>query len=501
LTKQYINSVRDLLGPRAAQAAKPPPDIANKGFESIGAAELSVTDTALAEYEASAHAVATLALLDETAAVAWIGCTPTGPADRACFETFVRGFGRRAFRRPLEDAEALRYLELTASVAARYANAFAGVAYTVAAFLQSPHFLYQVEIGEVDPEQPTRRRLTNYEIAARMSFFLLDTTPSDALLDLADAQGLRTQAEIRAQAEALLASEDAKAALDNYFEERFKLRGLESLTKDPVMFPQWSPALARAMRTESLMLLRDLVWTRNSDIRELLDAPYAFVNRDLADLYGTASVSGDGFVQKTLPAGRLGLLGQGAFLATQAHPTSTSPTRRGRFLSERVLCIDIPPPPPDVVTELPPPIPNMPMTMRERLQMHSEAPVCASCHVRMDGIGLALENFDAVGRFRSFDEGKAIDTTGEIFEVGTFAGPAGFAELARGMAELPRCWVRGLYRHATGHVEAEGDEVALAEVDREFATAEFRLQAALVEIVASDAFRFVDNVVEEGAQP
>jgi hypothetical protein len=188
------------------------------------------------------------------------------------------------------------------------------------------------------------------------------------------------------------------------------------------------------------------------------------------------------------------MFGQAAFLASQAHPGTTSPTRRGRYISERLLCIDVPPPPPEVNTELPPPVPNMPMTMRQRLAQHASVEQCASCHRRMDGIGLALENFDALGAYRTTDEGLPIDPSGEIYEVGTFQGLAGLTALARELPELPRCWVRSLYRHATGHVEAERDEVVLEDIDERWQTASYRLKSVLIDIVASDAFRYVDNV-------
>jgi hypothetical protein len=145
------------------------------------------------------------------------------------------------------------------------------------------------------------------------------------------------------------------------------------------------------------------------------------------------------------------------------------------------------------VTELPPPVPGMPQTMRQRLRAHSEIEACASCHVRMDGIGLALENFDAVGRHRTTDNNLPIDASGEIFEVGAFEGLAGLTELVRERPELHRCWVRSLYRHATGHVEVEGDEAALLDVDKAFELSQYHLKDLLVEIVVSDAFRFVDN--------
>jgi hypothetical protein len=495
LARQYTNTVTALLGPAAGAAARPPADIASQGFESIGASELTPSDMALGQYETSARAIAEVAVTDVSKLPPIIGCTPTGQTDVACFDTFVRTFGKRAFRRPLTDDEVARYVSLTMTTAGRYRNAYAGIAYGIQAFLQSPYFLYQVEVGEVDEDTPSRKRLTDFEVATRLSYFLLDTTPDDALLAIAENNGLSTAAQIRTVAEEMLTRQSAKTSLQGFFRERMKLREVTALTKDTAVYPAFTPALAAAMEQESLMLLDDVVWTRDTDYRDLFTADYAYVDTALAQLYGTDPVNRPGFERRTLPAQRRGIMGQAAFLSIEAHPAQTSPTRRGRFISERMLCIDIPPPPPEVNTQLPMPVPGMPRTMRERLKVHTASAACADCHRRMDGIGLSLEHFDGIGRFRADDQGLPIDATGEIVDVATFDGLPGLGTLVRDMPELHRCWVRSLYRHATGHIEAEGDEAALENVDKSFAS-EYRVKQLLLEIAVSDAFRYVDNKKE-----
>lgn len=495
LDRQYTNAVASLLGPDAAAFAKAPNDIAAQGFDAIGASTLSPSDSALQQYEKSARLVADRVLADVAKLPALVGCVPSSPADAACYETFVKKFGRRAFRRTLTPDEVTRYVNVATKIASRYKSANAGIAFVIATFLQSPNFLYQVEIGEVDPAEPSRKRLTSTEMATRLAFFLTDGPPDDALLDTAEAGKLTTREEIRAAALQLVEREEAKRALDGFYDERFKLRELATISKDSATYPQWKPELAAAMRQEALLLLRDVVWTQNADYRDIFTAPYAFVNRDLGLLYGTTSVgSSSVFEKRDLPANRRGVFGQGAFLAVEAHNASTSPTRRGRFVSERMLCTPVPPPPPNVDTTLPPAEPSMPMTMRQRLAKHNENPSCASCHVRMDGIGLALENFDSIGQFRTTDQNLPLDVSGEIFEVGQFQGLAGLNALIVQQEDLNRCWVRSLYRHATGHIEAEADEDALLDVDVKFIDSKYRLKQLLVEIAASDAFRYVDNV-------
>jgi hypothetical protein len=492
LARQYTNAVAALLGPDAAAFAKPPTDIAAQGFDSIGAATLTPSDSHLNAYEKSARLISEHVVSDVSKLPALLGCTPANAQDAACFTTFVTKFGKRAFRRTLTPEEITRYVNVAMATATRYNNANAGIAYVISAFLQSPYFLYQVEVGELDPSDGSRKRLTSVEMATRLAFFLTDRPPDDAMIDAAEQGKLLSRDEIRAKALELVERPEARDALDAFYLERFKLRELSGVMKDAAKFPSWKPELRDAMKTESLSLLRDVVWNNNSDYRDIFTANYAFVNTDLAALYGTQPVTGTGFEKRMLPQGRVGVFGQAAFLALEAHPTTTSPTRRGRFVSERMLCLEIPPPPPNVVTELPEPMGGH-KTMRERLKVHNENPSCASCHVRMDGIGLALENFDAMGKFRMTDEGLPIDASGEIYNVAKFDGLGGLSQLMLGREELHNCWVRSLYRHATGHLEAEADEDALKDVDAEFANADYRLKQLLVEIVVSDAFRFVDN--------
>jgi hypothetical protein len=494
LARQYANAVESLLGPDAASIAKAPSDIAAQGFDSIGASTLTPSDSSLAQYERSATAVAQKVVADISKVPALIGCTPSGVADAACFETMIKKLGKRAFRRTLTPDEVTRYVNVAMTTAGRYKNAYAGVAYAISALLQSPNFLYQVEIGEVDSDDGSRKKLTGTEIATRMAFFLTDHPPDEALIDMAEAGKLKSKEDIEKVALQLVESESAKGALDAFYTERFKLRELDTLAKDKTLFPNWKPELAQAMKQESLLLLRDVVWNQNADYRSMFTANYAFVNSDLATLYGVQPPTIAGaFEKRMLPPNRMGVFGQASFLAIEAHPGTTSPTRRGRFISERMLCTEIPPPPPNVVTELPDPMPGMPQTMRQRLAVHSTNPTCASCHVRMDNIGLALENFDAQGGFRQTDQGLQIDASGEVYGVAKFDGLAGLSQLVSTREELSRCWVRSLYRNATGHFEAEADEAALEDVDAKFTDANYRLKQVLVEIVTSDAFRFVDN--------
>jgi hypothetical protein len=499
LDRQYVNAVRDLLGEQAALVAQPPENLASRGFDSIGAAEVRLPAVAVKRYEESARAVAEQAILDLAALSPYLDCTPAGADDAACMTELVERFGRRALRRPLTDDEVARYVDLGMDTAGTFGSFYTGAEYVLTAFLQSPSFLYQIEVGEPAPDDPERMRLTGYEMATRLSFFLLDTTPSEELLELAESGALAEAGGVREAAAALIGGEGARGALAAFYGERFKLRELATLSKDPELFPQFDTELAASMRQEALELLAHIVWEEDADYRELFTARYAFVNADLAALYGVEPpANAAAFERRDLPAehGRAGILGQAGFLALHAHPGFTSPTRRGRFVIERLLCGEVPPPPPDVVPVLPED-PGKPETMRQKLDRHMSDDACASCHRAMDPIGFGMEHFDAIGAWRPDDRGMTLDVSGEVVDLGGFEGLDGLADLVGGAAEAHRCWARSLYRHATAHVEGAYEKVVIDELAETFAGGGYRVRELLVELAASQGFRYAARPEEE----
>ncbi len=501
---QYQASVHALLGPEAALVAIPPPDAAVNGFDAIGAAQLSLSTSAIDRYERSAHAAVKAALAVPARRAQLIPCTPESLEDSACLGEVVSRFGRRAFRRQLTDEELSRWVAIGKQAAVAYDDFARGAGFALAGMLQSPQFLYLVEVGEPDPEDPTRARLTGLELASRLSYFLTGAPPDEELLNAAEEGALHTDDGLRAQARRLLSLPEARAALDRFFDEALELREVTHVVKDPARFPEFSGALAQSMREETRRVLGHVVWERDSDFREVFDAPWTFVNADLAALYGVAdaaAAAGAGagpsgaFVKVALPpsgttARRGGILGHAGFLSLMAHPRDTSPTLRGKFIRERLLCKTIPAPPDDIDATLPPTAGEGPKTMREKLAIHRENPSCAGCHALMDDVGLGLENFDAIGRYRETDEGLAIDAQSHFDDRGAFAGPRALGSLLKEDERVLSCLVRNAFRMATGHVDTTGETAPLHRAERAFAESGYRLQALLVELVASDAFRY-----------
>ncbi len=487
LERQYVNSVGHLLGSAARQAASPPPDAKIQGFTSIASTQLALNDSLVAEYELSARAIAAAAMTDHHHVASFLAsCDPKG-SDEDCFRLFAKDFGRLAFRRPLTGPETDAYVNVATEAKKAFADFYIGIETTISTMLQSPNFLYRVELGEPSADGKSRK-LTAHEVASRMSFFLLDTTPSAALLTAAENGKLDGEDRVRAVAAQLLDEPDAKQATAAFFAEYLAIDDMEEVTKDPQLYPNFSPALASSMKRETLELVNDVVWRGDLPIDTLFTAEHSFVDEALATHYDIDLDGKKDWSRVTLPAEqkRSGLLTHASIMSRQSHPTSTSVTHRGLFIMERFLCQSMPPPPPEAVTELPPT--STAPTMRERLAVHLENPTCAACHTTSDNLGLALENFDAVGIFRTKENGSTIDTTVELDSFGSFDGPAELGQLLAAQPAVKACVLRHLFRHATGRIETNGDLAALDSLNERFAESGYRFKQLLVDLVASQVF-------------
>lgn len=493
LARQYIRSIRLVLGDAAGAAALPPEDATLNEFETLAAAELAVPPTAVEAYEASARDVASAAVFDAATMSKIVPCTPVAPDDAACHQQVIENVGHQLWRRPLTPEEVTPIVEIAKAAAQEYGSFDDGVEYALMTLLQSPYFLYTVEVGVPDPQHPGWFKLTGPELATRMSLFLVDSIPDSALLQQAESGQLATDAQVRAAAQELMKRPDARAALNSFYDVVFKLRDLPTTAKDPAVFPAWSPALGQSMRQESLMFLEDLVWNQNGDYRTIFTADYTFVDANLASLYGTSQPA-SGFQKVTLPAEqtRRGFLGHASHLTRSSHVGQTSPTRRGVFLSNFLLCSEIPPPPPGVDTTLKGCTEDM--TKKQCLeQVHQADDNCASCHSLMDPYGYAMETYDAIGKYRTVDENNLpIDPSGKVLGFGEFAD---IGELAQLMHDDPRtmnCIVSNLFRQSLGHKETKGERPAITAIQNAFESSGFKLQEAIVEIVASPAFNYVN---------
>jgi hypothetical protein len=484
-TVQYQNSLRDLFGDAITIPSNLEPDAALSGLKAIGASTLALSARATELFETAARDVANQIFNDATKRQALLGCEPSQPS---CLETFVTEFGRRAWRRPLAADEVTKYVSLAQSGQAASGDAWQGASLIVSAMLQSPNFLYRVEIGTVDAAQPTRRWLDSFEVASRLSYLLWGSTPDTTLLDIAQGGSLTDPAAIATQAQRLLSDARAQAAIETFFSEYLGLGGLQTAQKLPEAFPAFTPSLRTAMEQETLLTLRTLAFDEDADFRSLLTSHTTFINPELAELYGIQA-AGNGMSRTTLPADspRVGLLGQASLLTMHSHASTSSPTLRGKFVREILLCQSIPAPPPNVDTTLPDTAGAV--TMREKLAIHAEGS-CAACHSLMDPIGLALENFDGIGSYRETDNGAAIDASGTLDGV-AFNDAAGLAQALSQHARFPECVARTLYRYGMGHVEEPGEEPAIASLVTSFSGSGYKLKDLLLATAQLPGFRYV----------
>jgi len=478
LSWQYANAIRDVLGESAAAAVTPPPDVLLNGLSAIGAGSVSLSTAGVIRYETNAYAAAAAATLQ-------YGCTPTAAIDDACFGRFLDLYGKRLFRRPLTAEERATWTAVQHEAAMAYSSFGKGVEFALAGLLQSPGFLYRFETGAPEGQWV---KLSPYELATRLSFFITGSTPSDALLQAAENGELDTADGVRNQAALLVGQAGVGEAVAHFFDEVLDQHELEHLGKDRTTYPSFDTTLVASMREELHRFIQAEAFA--TDFRDLLDADHTYVDAKLAALYGVpAPASGWARVALRTDQPRAGLLGQAGFLALKAHPVSSSPTLRGKLVREKLLCEAVGAPPPDVDTNLPEPAPGQQTTLRERLDAHLTSPSCAGCHKLMDPLGFAFENFDAIGAHRTLDNGKPIDASGALDKV-TFTDAKSLAAALKADKRVARCLTRSLYRQAAGHVELAGETAPLRAAEKAFAESGYQLRYLIVELAASDAFRY-----------
>lgn len=476
---EYAATVQDLLGVDVDAALLLPEDW-RQPFDNDYTTQ--VASQALIEgAELLAADVAALALATPAARDAVVGCQPADATDVECLRSFLARFGRRALRRPLTASELDRYAGLIAE-AEESGDFYAAVDVALRAFLQHPEFLYRVELGTPVPDAPGVFRLSDHEIATRLSYFFWGSTPSDALLDLADAGQLGTPEEIAAAAEAMLDDPRARARVGRF---HALWLGYEQLPH--------APELARAMMAETQALIDRVVFEDGLPWQELLRAEETFVDATLAGHYGLpapAEATGGPQWVGYGDSGRQGLLSHGTFLSAMAKVDDSSPTKRGILVRTRLMCQDIPPPPPNVnVDDTEPPE----GVCKEEFYRETHAQGnCVGCHALMDPIGLGLESYDHRGAFRTVendDPSCTISGEGSI-DGQAFSGPAELSDLLLDSGTLNRCVTHQLYRFAMGRSELEAVDEAFVGVlvDELGTTEDFDLGALLVRFASDEAF-------------
>jgi hypothetical protein len=421
-------------------------------------------------------------------------CRPSNSDERAataCATQIVSALARRAYRRPLTDDDVQTLLGFYKQ--ARADGDFdAGIRAALERLLISPDFLFRIE---ADPEKITpgsTYRLTDVEIASRLSFFLWSSAPDEALLDEAIAGKLRNQLDLDRQVRRMLAAPRARAALvDGFFSQWLQTRNVWLLSPDVNRrYPWFDDNLRAALVTEIELFLDDQLKSDRS-IVDLLTAKETFLNEQLARHYGVPDVYGSHFRRVVLAdENRWGLLGKGSVLAVTSYPDRTAPTIRGKWLLENILAAPPPPPPPNTNTNLEAGQAGKPSSVREMLERHRTNPVCSSCHARMDPLGFSLENFDALGHWRTLDADVPIDASGVLLDGTTVNGPAALRQaLVAQKEQFVRTVTSKLLTYAIGREMTYDDAPTVRAIVRAAAADDYRWSSIIAAIVKSMPFQ------------
>ena len=404
-SEEFSRSMRDLVGASIDLTVEP--DTRLDGFVKVGASRTAVSPLGTELYQKAAYQAVDAIWMDAAKRAVWVDCDPSAGA--SCAKQVIARFGRRAWRRPLTTDEVDRYANVAVQTGAKLSDPAVGLQNAMAGLLQSPHFLYRIEIGAPDPTSPARLRYADHELATRLSFFLINSLPDENLLSAADRGELATADGIRAQAKRILGATAGHESIRGFARDLFNLPAVDTVPKDATLYPEFTPALRASMREEVERMWESAAFGPTGSLLDVLTTRSTFVDDGLAALYGLKKPGQQTLVAATLPddGARAGVLGTGAFLSVRAKINETTPTLRGRFVREVLMCQKVPDPPPNVDTNLKAPAGGVMLSRRQQLEQHRSSASCAACHSLMDPIGFALDNFDAIGRYREHRSGLA----------------------------------------------------------------------------------------------
>jgi hypothetical protein len=484
---QYNNTVRDLLGDASSPANQFPAEDYVNGFRNQYDAQ-NLSPILIEAYSTAAEKLARAAFRNGDSRHL-VPCKPS----KACQLEFVRRFGFRAFRRPLEPDEERRYGNLFSG----QSDFLQGAQVVVEAMLQSPNFLFRLD-------ETSNPKLKQYAMASRLSYALWDTMPDDALFGAAARGELSTRESLERTARRMVRDPRAHQALDEYVSQWLRFDRIMTSSRDRRRYPNFKLETAIAMTEEARQFVSDLVWN-DRNFMDAFTADYSFVNPELAAIYGVNAPAHEfGRVNFPPESERAGLLGQTLFLSLSSKPDDTSITGRGLFVREQFLCQHVPPPPAGVNTNLAPSSETHPQTNRERMAEHVGNKYCAGCHNLMDPIGAGFEKFDAVGArreqyklfFYPASHGKRqapnivdlpLDTNGVVAGINGahFSSPRELGSVLAKSTLCQECMVKQYFRYISGRMETPADYPVLRQVTTDFRNSHFRFQELMVSLVRS----------------
>ena len=410
-------------------------------------------------------------------------CDPKSGA--VCVERIVMNLANRGYRRPATSKEIAALMKFVSLARSQGQTAEQGIQLAIQAMLVSPNFLFKIE----NRSGAGAHALSGYELASRLSYFLWSSMPDDELFSLARQNKLSEAGVLDAQVKRMLADARSSALASNFAGQWLETRNLDVVKPDPKKFPEWNTDLREAMKTETRMFF-EYVLRENRPLSDFLNARYTFLNERLARFYGVPDVKGAEFRKVELTTGqRGGVLTQAAVLTVSSYPSRTSVVLRGKFILDNILGSPVPPPPPDV-----PPLDEAAVgksaSLRQQMEKHREDPACSVCHNKMDPLGFSLENYNAIGKWRTMDGAFPVDASGVLPNGARFTSPDGMrSALVDALPEFSTCLTRKLLTYALERGLEGYDARTLAQIDREVAAQGYGFQSLIFAIVHSAPFR------------
>jgi hypothetical protein len=491
---QYLNTVAYVFGDDMRMDTNFAPLRRTDGLLENGAATMGVPAGQIEQYQRTASVIAAKVVNAEHRDFL-IPCKPADEkaADAACTTQFLAATGRLLYRRPMDPAVLKDAVDKAAEGATRMKDFYAGITLALEGMLISPDVLFVADIPEPDPKHHGQQRLDAYSLASRLSFFLWNAAPDDAVLKAAESGEIQTDKGRAKVVDMMLASPRLRDGMRTFFDDMFGFDDFANLAKDPKVYPSFTGVAVQDAREQTLRTVISHLIDKKLDYRDLYTTRATFISPALAALYHVPATPN--WIPYEFPADspRVGLLTQISFLAGHSHPGRSSPTLRGKALRERLLCQVVPRPPANVdfsAVENP----TSPIkTQRERVTLHLKNPVCAGCHKITDPMGLALENFDGSGAYRETEKGEAIDPSGSL-DGAQFKDVVGLGTALHDHPQLTSCLTRRLYSYGTGGPTSSDDQAVMASLNTKFAADGYKLPGLLRAIALSNAFSQVRNV-------
>ncbi len=493
--EQYRQIVTDVFGADIKIGGRFEPDRRDSGLLALGSAKISVTQTGLEQYDGMARNVAAQVIERREL----IPCKPaaTTAADDACATQFLGHVGKLLYRRPLTDSELKAQVGAANAGAKNLKNFYDGLELSLGAMLTSPQFLFRREVSEPDPVRPGQYRLDAMSLASKLSFLLWNSGPDAILMAAAESGELGTSKGYAKQVDRMIASPRLEEGARAFFSDMFAFDDFEKLAKDAKIYPLFSSEVNKDAAEETLRTVADLLVTRRGDYRDIFTTKKTYLTPILASVYGVplprtglANGEPDAWVPYEFPKDdpRAGILMQISFVALHSHAGRSSPTIRGKALREIMLCQRVPDPPGNVNFTVVQDTTNPNFkTARERLNAHATEAMCTGCHKITDPMGLALENLDGGGGFRTHENGAPLDTSGVMDGV-KFTNGAELGRVVHDSAAATRCIVNRVASYAIGQNAANSNATWLKTLEQDFIKDGHRIPDLLRHIALSEEF-------------